>query len=695
MNRRITALIFVFFLLLSVATASYCQTKSNDYQQEKIVGTIEDPKNISEEESPTDQKVLSEEEKRLEKLEAKFRAEKAKEAKRVEAEKQKQEKITKIKAEKILKQRKSEEKNLVKISERKRKKEEAIAKKLQIKEAKKKVREEKIKSKKEKVEKQRQEKIAKKKAEKELKQIKKEEKKAAKIAERERKIKEAITKKAQRKERIHEEPKENIKLIPTRKTTAGIYDKSTDSVVENIRHSMIVAPEVSVKPEVLSEFTLEECINIAMENHLPLEIAEKQLSLAKFRLFEAQRKLGPSVTAKWEESSGVVQGRHYTGKKLQIEGKQPLFYGGELVYAVRQAKVNMEIVNTDYSRIKNDLILQVKKAYYSLDKANKALSIQGKLDKDTERLYNIAKTGYEAEAVAQVEFLKISSQKNQANFQLVSAYEDISIANLILQQALNIDEEINIAEVKSPRRITIELEDCYTLAYLNRPEIKINYLSIEYFKYEKKILQARSNFPRVDFLGMYGNMQEDFVPGDLGPGKDPRGFGPEYYVGVKATVPIWGSTVGYSLTREDWQPVVSAYQGTKSTTSSTTFDVFNKLEDISAVKEAELEYMRSQEELNKKKQEISLEIKETFFKYKKALLLLDVAQSKIMFQSKQVEILKIRHELGEALYSDVAEEMIKLAEEEFSYFQAVTDYYIAIATLNKAVGLEDYFKITD
>ena len=268
-----------------------------------------------------------------------------------------------------------------------------------------------------------------------------------------------------------------------------------------------------------------------------------------------------------------------------------------------------------------------------------------------------------------------------------------------MQQALNIDEDINIVEVKSPRRITIELEDCYTLAYLNRPEIKINHLSIEYFKYEKKILQARSNFPRVDFLGMYGNMREDYVKGDMGnstgTGLDPRGFGPEYYVGVKATIPIWGSTAGYSLTQEDWQPVVSAFQGTKSTTSSTTFDVFNKLEDISAVKEAELEYMRSQEELNKKKQEISLEIKETFFKYKKALLLLDVAQSKIMFQSKQVEILKIRHELGEALYSDVAEEMIKLAEEEFSYFQAITDYYIAIATLNKAVGLEDYFKITD
>ena len=116
-------------------------------------------------------------------------------------------------------------------------------------------------------------------------------------------------------------------------------------------------------------------------------------------------------------------------------------------------------------------------------------------------------------------------------------------------------------------------------------------------------------------------------------------------------------------------------------------------EDISGFKEAELEYMRAADEINKKEQEIALEVKETFFKYKKALILIDVSRSKVDFQSKQVEILEIRRELGEAQYSDVIEEMVKLAEEEFSYAQAIADYYIAIATLNKAVGLEDYFKI--
>ena len=452
--------------------------------------------------------------------------------------------------------------------------------------------------------------------------------------------------------------------------------------------------------------TLNECMKIAEDNHLPLTIAKKQLELAGFRLLEATRKLGPTATVKWEESWGVVYGRHYTGRKVSFEGKQPLFYGGELMYSVKQAKVNLEIVRNDYKRIKNELILQVEKTYYSLDKAKKALGIQKKLENRTGELYSMAKAGYEANVVAQIEILEISSQKNQAKFQVLSAKEDISIANLLLQQAMNVTCELKIADVGEPKIIKLSLEDCFTIAYLNRPEIKISQLSLDYFDYEKRIAKARANWPRVDLLGSYGNKVEDYVTGDISyavpggnpgsyirPGVNRRQMGPEYYIGTKVTWPFWGSTLGYSLTKESWQPVVSAYHGTQSMSHLVTLDVLNKLEDISGLKEAQLEYMRALEEINKKEQEVALEVKETFFKYKKAIILMNVAQNKIEFQSKQVEIMEIRRQLGEAQYSDVAEELIKLAEEKFSYIQAITDYYIAISSLNKAVGINDYFGV--
>ncbi len=448
--------------------------------------------------------------------------------------------------------------------------------------------------------------------------------------------------------------------------------------------------------------TLDECIDVAMKTHIRLKVARKQLKLARFRLFEAKRNLGPTITAKWEDSKGRVSDRLYTGRKFIVEGRQPIFYGGELVFSVRQARVNLEIVESDYDRIKNDLVLQVKKVYYTVDKAKKALVIQKKLQSRAKTLFDMVKAGYEAAVIPQIEFLRISSQYNQTSFQVISAREDISVARLLLQQAIGIEEEIEIAGVKEPEIIKLDLEDCFNLASLNRPEIKISQLSLEYFRYEKKIRQARANWPRVDFLGSYGNTQEDFVAADnIGTDDgtnpvsliDPRGLGPEYYFGTKISLPIWGSTFGYSYTEEEWTPVVQTTKGTEAKTHTMTFSLLDKLGDISGVKEADVEYMRSLDEINKKKQDITLEVKETFFKYRKAILLMDVAKSKVEFQTKQMEILEIRRELGEALYSDVVEEMIKLAEEEFSYIQAISDYYISIASLNKAIGIDGYFKI--
>jgi len=488
----------------------------------------------------------------------------------------------------------------------------------------------------------------------------------------------ALAEKQKRAEK-HAEAREFAQFEKERRKKGRRRRKSRGELVEKLLEKQML--------------TLDDCIDVAMEAHLSLKVAERQLKLARFRLFEAKRNLGPTAIVKWEESTGRVDERLYTGEKIVVEGKQPIFYGGELVFSVRQAKVNLEIVESDYDRIKNDLVLQVKKAYYTVDKAKKALGIQEKMQDRTKALFDMVKAGYEAAVIPQVEFLRISSQYNQANFQVISAREDISVARLLLQQAMSVEEEIEIAGLKEPEIIRLDLDECFNLASLNRPEIKINQLSLEYFRYEKKIMQARAHWPRVDLLGSYGNAREDYAKGDIDAGKDPRGLGPEYYFGTKISLPIWGSTFGYSYTKEDWTPVVQTVKGTEAQTNAVTFSLFDKLEDISGVKEADIEYMRSLNEINKKKQEITLEVKETFFKYRKAILLMEVAKSKVEFQAKQVEILEIRRELGEAQYSDVVEEMIKLAEEEFSYIQAISDYYISIASLNKAIGIDGYFEI--
>jgi outer membrane protein len=506
-----------------------------------------------------------------------------------------------------------------------------------------------------------------------------------------------------KKERLAELKKE-IEALEEKKTTIEKplkrrdlkikADLKLDEIEEELKSKIVryELPDYALDDEE-KRLTIAECISVAVDNHMPLEIAKKQLNLAEMRVLEAMRKMGPTVSLKWEGTGGKVSRRYYDGQKYQAEVKQPLFYGGELFNAVKQAKVNVEIVRNDYNRVKNDLVLQVKKAYYNLDKAEKALGLQRDLMKKADMVLGITKKEHEAGVIAEIEFLKVSSQHNQVNFQATSAREDAEIANLILQQAMNVDYEISIVPLAEPVIVKLSLEDCFELAYLNRPEIIISKLSLEHYEYEKKIMEARAYWPRVDFIGMYGNAVEDNIKQDITGGMNPRQLGPEYYFGTTVSVPVFGSTLGYSFTKESWQPVVRTTMETESSTQELSYKILDKMEDHSSLAEAELEYMRSQDDMNKRKQEVSLEVKEVFFKYKKALFMMEVAQSKLHFQAKQVHIMDIRRELGEVNYSDVLDEMTKLAEEEYSYVQAISDYYIAIASLNKAVGLDDHFEI--
>jgi outer membrane protein TolC len=107
---------------------------------------------------------------------------------------------------------------------------------------------------------------------------------------------------------------------------------------------------------------------------------------------------------------------------------------------------------------------------------------------------------------------------------------------------------------------------------------------------------------------------------------------------------------------------------------------------------AEIDFDRARQELNKIRQDVTLEVKEQCFNYRKALIQLETATSKIKFQERDLEYTKMKRGLDEVPDSNVIDGLIKMAQEKFGYVQALTDCHISIASINKAIGIEDYFK---
>ncbi len=447
-------------------------------------------------------------------------------------------------------------------------------------------------------------------------------------------------------------------------------------------------------PQVL---TLDECIDIAINNNLPLKTAKKNVKVAEWRLFETRRNLLPKVTVDIQEYGGKIYGRHFVGKKRSVELNQTFFHGGEFFYTMKQAETNLKVSSREYSRIKNELLLQVKKGYYTLVKAKKNMEYQDELSRNVSRIHDMVSKQFEAGIASNLEFLNVSSQAYQIKFQLTSARGDEEVASLILKQAMNIDarESIDIEPPPEFKKVDVEFEKILADALVYRPEMQISTLMVAYYNYGLKVAKSKS-WPKIDGMASFGMAKEEFISKDAsydpvtGADSDQK-MEQQWYAGVKCSLPVWGSTMEYTYTKEVWVPVVSSLRGTETITNDWKFNFLDNLAQFSEKATAEVDLERAKQELIKTKQDVELEVKEGCFSYEKALLQLDTAASKVKYQESDLEVTKFRREMDEVADSNVIDSMIKLAQEKFGYVQALSDCNVAVASISKAVGVPNYF----
>lgn len=489
-----------------------------------------------------------------------------------------------------------------------------------------------------------------------------------------------------------------LAIDPDNPTVKDYIDEARYRLRHSLQSPRDIAQGISLSRESVSVLGLKDCIDIASKNYIPLQVAVKSIKLGEMRLFEARRNMLPTFGLTYEDYSGRVNGRSYIGRKQYFETQQPVFHGGELYFTMKQAEINLEVSKTDYARIKNELILQVKKAYYSLLRAHENVKLQAALSAEVQRIYGIVEKAYKENLIAKVEWLNVASQESQVKYQLVSAEGDESVAELILKQTMYVDykDRIDVMPVREFRKFDVDFDRTLTAAYMNRPEMKINALMLQYYKYEVSIMKAKG-WPKIDLMGNWGLAKEEYTSVDrLGPNSSgtfdmDQKLAPQYYAGIKFSMPIWGSTTSYNWTKEHFVPVVSAYQGTEAVTNTVKFNFLDDLKYYSNKQNAMIDFDRARQEMVKIKQDITLEVREDCFNYQKAVVQLDTAANKVKYQDKELEVTKLRRELDEVPDSAVIESLIKAAQEKFGYVSAVTECYTAVASLNKAVGVDNFF----
>lgn len=435
-------------------------------------------------------------------------------------------------------------------------------------------------------------------------------------------------------------------------------------------------------------WTLDQVLGYGLAHHRPVRIAQQEVELSQMKARETRRALYPAGTLKYSYTDGVaseVDFREYTAG-LQIE--QPLYYSGRLIEAYRQSLVNLQVSEKRKDKVKADYAQEVAQEYYQYIGAKKSASVQDGLIREAEDFLSKGRERFDKGLLTRLEVLNIESQLNQAKFQRATAENDLTLARIKFFQKLALDPNIGYLEVPAGfeplSNQEVDLEEAIKLAARYRPDILVNSLLVKFQEYEERIAKEKGEW-KIDLSGFFGTSAAAFTT-------EPLDAGDDYFVGFKATRNWGANSSTSSVTKTKTSPRLGQTTRTDSTVYSTEMGILDQLQSFSEVQQAKINLSKARKDLDEAKNSTFQEVQESYISYKKARLQLSYAQQKIAFREEQVKILKAQASVNETTPSQVLEAVMKLTEEKVGQAQATGNYYVALAKLNKAVGLVGHYR---
>jgi len=434
---------------------------------------------------------------------------------------------------------------------------------------------------------------------------------------------------------------------------------------------------------------LDVLIDLAMENNQPAKIAKEQVGLAQAKIFKAQRDLFPTLAAELKETTGKTITDPYRSKSYGIQSEQTIFDSGKLGYMLKREKLGLDIAKKNYDQIKNELTYKVRKSYYEF--AGAQAIVKNLQNTQTTSMQDLDLTGkqYKAGLITKIEFLNAQSKYDHLGYLIDSATADSDLAKLNLQQALNTDSIENVESKISlglnPRRLKISLKEAQELAQKSRADIQGLEMGEVSAKYAEMIA-ARENLPKITIAGSRGKSGETYSV-------DPLELADEWSLMAKVSFLFEGSTVEASRTMNKTLPraISDTTVNTEANTSQYKFSLLNNLAYYTDKREARIAHKQIVNQLHETKQKADSEVENAYMAYQKALSLLNTALSDKNFRERELAVNIMRRNIGDLPTSELMQTRIELAQAKSTYIQAIANYYLSIASLNKAVGIEAYY----
>ena len=438
---------------------------------------------------------------------------------------------------------------------------------------------------------------------------------------------------------------------------------------------------------------LKEAEDLGLAGNVQLQALKKKVEVADAKLTETKRALFPTVQATVDYNGGINVGRFYKGEAQKINVNQPIFHGGELIFTMHQAEENVKASKEEYQKARNEFIQQIRTAFYGVVKAEYNAQYQFELYEKVNTLYKRIQEEHRQKLISEVDFLNAESQYQQVYFQVESARNDLLSADLLFHQALSLtsDQELPIDLKLKFVKVDPVFDEVLELSLKTNPDIEIAEHHLISSEYGVKIYKAKK-LPRVDLRGSYGYLGEvnkDTI--EIAADNADLDTEKEWFLGVHASMPLGPNSVEYDQVKNVFGPTVLALTGSEAWRHRATFNLFDRFADVTDEKSAEAAWLQSRADYQKAKNDLTVKLRDHFYELEKSLIQIDSSVARMRYQEKQNGILEYLLGLQETTAANYFEGLVQLAQNKFSFIQAVTDYDLALSDLGVSIGDPNYF----
>jgi len=410
--------------------------------------------------------------------------------------------------------------------------------------------------------------------------------------------------------------------------------------------------------------TLDEALRIGLENSEELHTSNARVISSEARIGEVFADRLPSLTfnAGYTRLSKIdpfiidagplgtfdISSNIPNNYNLQLSLRQPIFTGFRLSSSSQIAEYNLNASKEEYTGDKQELILNIKSAYWGLFKAHRIKKV---VDENIEQInahLKDVKNMFDAGMNTRNDVLKVEVQLGEARLRQIDAENAVKLSQINLNNTIGlpVNADAQIVETIQPEIEQVKsYDELLETAYAKRPELK----AMEYHvkASESGVTLAQSSwYPQVYVFGNYN----------------------------------------YARPNQRVFPVQDKFKDTWDAGVTLTFNIWNWNKTGNQTTQAEMQFEQTKDSYKILKDAIALEISSNYLNVVKAKERLSVSESSVEQAEENYKVTNDLFKQGLTLNSELIDAEVALLTAKTNHVQSLVDYELAKASLERSIG---------